>query len=290
MFVRFACLFRIVNFYAKAGVWVCVCVRGPATPPAPPFRLPSEPSNHTHCNWTHTLERILFRFHFFLLYVLVAPAPFSSFCFILWRVRLSICIIFFFFLYILGSGDVDIKCKTEFHFRQECSERSCCYWECYNIVEACNILPRIRVGTLTQTRTHMYVQRTLPTASCMLLTISARVSHPSSVFFSLLANLVYWFCVPVWVWEELLRMCVREFPFLGWLIGITSSTFTYTFHLCKCSQFIFHKYFSKLQWATTTTIALLTFQFPILSIFAANFPSRFAPVRYPCEISALDLP
>lgn len=197
---------------------------------------------------------------------------------------------FLFFLYILGSGDVDTKCKTEFHFRQECSERSCCYWECYNIVEACNILPRIRVGTLTQTRTHMYVQRTLPTASCMLLTISARVSHPSFVFFSLLANLVYWFCVPVCVWEELLRMCVREFPFLGWLIGITSSTFTYTFHLCKCSQFIFHKYFSKLQWATTTTIALLTFQFPILSIFAANFPSRFAPVRYPCEISALDLP
>jgi len=36
--------------------------------------------------------------------------------------------------------------------------------------------------------------------------------------------------------------------------------------------------------------ALLTFQFPILSIFAANFPSRFAPVRYPCQISALDLP
>lgn len=56
-------------------------------------------------------------------------------------------------LYAFGFGVVDIKCKTEFHFRQECSSAAaaaaaccCCYWECYNIVEACNILPRIRVG------------------------------------------------------------------------------------------------------------------------------------------------
>lgn len=27
-----------------------------------------------------------------------------------------------------------------------CFACCCCYWECYNIVEACNILPRIRVG------------------------------------------------------------------------------------------------------------------------------------------------
>lgn len=193
----------------------CVCVSGVLPHPLRPLFgcLASQAITHIVIEHTRSnafcLDFIFFCCMSLLLLLLLAPSAlfFGGFVFLY--------VLFSFFLYILGSGDVDIKCKTEFHFRQECSERSCCYWECYNIVEACNILPRIRVGTLTQTRTHMYVQRTLPTASCMLLTISARVSHPSSVFFSLLANLVYWFCVPVCVWEELLRMCVREFPFLG---------------------------------------------------------------------------
>lgn len=152
----------------SATVCVYVCVGGFLASSAPAATR----SNHTHCNWTHTLERILFRFHFFLVLLLLLLLLWSS-CF--WLVcllpaastaRSSSHLVL---LYAFGFGVVDIKCKTEFHFRQECSSAAsaaataaccccCCYWECYNIVEACNILPRIRVGIhpiLTHTLLHI---------------------------------------------------------------------------------------------------------------------------------------
>lgn len=98
-------------------------------------------------------------------------------------------------LYAFGFGVVDIKCKTEFHFRQECSSAAaaaaccCCYWECYNIVEACNILPRIRVGihpVLSHSLTYSF--SCVCVCFVLLLTISATFRFLfsfSNTFFSM---------------------------------------------------------------------------------------------------------
>lgn len=63
---KFLCQRLCVCVCAAVCVLVCVCGRFSAAPAPAASR-----SNHTHCNWTHTLERILFRFHFFLLLLLL---------------------------------------------------------------------------------------------------------------------------------------------------------------------------------------------------------------------------
>jgi len=112
-------------------------------------------------------------------------------------------------LYAFGFGVVDIKCKTEFHFRQECCYCICCcccrcYWECYNIVEACNILPRIRVAihpthtrTLAHTHTYVFPLIMYGVFVLLLLTISFFSSLFQHIFLCEFSLLVLCVCVCV---------------------------------------------------------------------------------------------
>lgn len=101
-----------------------------------------------------------------------------------------------------------------------------------------------------------------------------------------------------------MNVCVPAlFGVIDWYYELP---FTYTFHLCKYSQFIFHKYLPNYNkhFATTKThthacVLQRTEQgvesfmssghsiWHSLSIFAANFPLRFAPVRYQIRIHRL---